>query len=120
MKLEYLCMIWSFDKLAHYADGVKLRSKRSFVIEVNLECKSNVNVRLFKWSVQLSIYKNKVTIVHHPGRNMTSSSRKTGVLSCYINSYVGCMKRQVIERVQKEPCIPNDFASIAISRDRQL
>jgi len=78
-ELECLGMVWNLNKLAHYVDGAKLtlvtdHSALKWIWDV----KSDVNARLFKWSLQLSVLKDNVTIVHRPGlslRNVDPLSR---------------------------------------------
>jgi RNase H-like domain found in reverse transcriptase/Integrase zinc binding domain len=68
-ELECLGMVWCLDKLAHYVDGSKLRLVTDHsALKWIWGIKSDVNARLFKWSLQLSLLKDKVTIVHCPGR----------------------------------------------------
>jgi hypothetical protein len=69
MELECLGMVWSLDKLAHYVDGSKLRLVTDHpVLKWIWGIRSDANTRLFKWSLQLSLLKDKVTIVHRPGQ----------------------------------------------------
>jgi hypothetical protein len=117
-ELECLGMVWSLDKLTHYVDGAKLRLVTDHsTLKWIWNVKSNVNARLFKWSLQLSVLKDKVTIVHRPEQFTSNCGpAKSSISSCHINPYVRRIEGQVIGRIQKRPYIPKDFASIAIPR----
>ena len=68
-ELECLGVVWCLDKLAHYVDGAKLKLVTDHsALKWIWGIKTDVNARLFKWSLQLSALKDKVTIVHRPGR----------------------------------------------------
>jgi hypothetical protein len=68
-ELECLGTVWCLDKLAHYVDGSKLRLVTDHsALKWIWNVKSDANARLFKWSLQLSLLKDKVTIIHRPGR----------------------------------------------------
>jgi hypothetical protein len=68
-ELECLGVVWCLNKLAHYVDGSKLKLVTDHnALKWIWGIKTDVNARLFKWSLQLSMLKDKVTIVHRPGR----------------------------------------------------
>ena len=68
-ELECLAVVWALKKLAHYVDGSQLtlitdHSALKWIWSV----KETVNQRLFRWSLLLNPLKDKVNIVHRPGR----------------------------------------------------
>ena len=68
-ELECLAVVWALKKLAHYVDGSQLtlitdHSALKWIWSV----KETVNQRLFHWSLLLNPLKDKVNIVHRPGR----------------------------------------------------
>src|SRR5947207_3689156 len=68
-EMECLGLVWCLDKLTHYVDGSQLRLVTDHnALKWIWGIKSDVNARLFKWSLILSSLKDKVTIVHRPGR----------------------------------------------------
>ena len=90
-ELECLALVWTLNKLAHYVDGGKLtlvtdHSALKWIWGV----KSDVNARLFKWSLQLSVLKDNVTIIHRPGsslRNVDPLSRNPTDEATNVASY---------------------------------
>ena len=68
-ELECLAVVWGLKKLSHYLDG----SQVTLVTDHNAlkwiwDIKETVNQRLFRWSLLLNPLKDKVTIIHRPGR----------------------------------------------------
>src|SRR5437762_10922530 len=78
-ELECLGLVWNLNKLAHYVDGAKLKLFTDHsALKWIWGIKSDVNARLFKWSLQLSMLKDNVTIIHRHGlmlRNVDPLSR---------------------------------------------
>jgi hypothetical protein len=68
-ELECLGVVWSLNKLEHYVDGSKLKLYTDHTaLKWIWDIKSTANSRLFKWSLMLNPLRDKVTIIHRPGR----------------------------------------------------
>jgi hypothetical protein len=68
-ELECLAIVWALKKLEHYVDGAQLtlitdHSALKWIWSI----KETVNQRLFRWSLLLNPLKDKISIVHRPGR----------------------------------------------------
>jgi hypothetical protein len=69
-ELECLAIVWCLHKLEHYVDGSNLKPVTDHsALKWIWNVKSTVNSRLFKWSLLLNPLKDKVTIIHRPGRS---------------------------------------------------
>jgi len=68
-ELECLAVVWALDKLSHYLDGstFKLVTDHS-ALKWIWDIKASANSRLFRWSLILNPLKDKVTIIHRPGK----------------------------------------------------
>jgi len=68
-ELECLAVVWALDKLSHYVDGSQLKLVTDHsALKWIWSVKPGVNARLFRWSLILNPLKDKVTIIHRPGR----------------------------------------------------
>ena len=68
-ELECLAVVWCLHKLEHYVDGSKLKLYTDHsALKWIWDIKSTVNSRLFKWSLILNPLRDKVSIIHRPGR----------------------------------------------------
>ena len=68
-ELECLAVVWALKKLAHYVDGSQLTLITDHsALKWIWSMKETVNQRLFRWSLLLNPLKDKVDIVHRPGR----------------------------------------------------
>jgi hypothetical protein len=68
-ELECLAVVWTLHKLEHYVDGSKLKLYTDHAaLKWIWDVKSTANSRLFKWSLILNPLRDKVTVIHRPGR----------------------------------------------------
>jgi len=93
-ELECLGLVWSLHKLQHYVDGAKLKIYTDHAaLKWIWNVKATVNSRLFHWALLLNPLRDKITIIHRPGRFHTnadalsrfpspSSSSSTSSSSC--------------------------------------
>lgn len=88
-ELECYSVVWCLNKLEHYVDGSKLKLHTDHAaLKWIWDIKSTVNSRLFKWSLILNPLRDKVTIIHRPGRlhnNVDPLSRYPSPMSNSIN-----------------------------------
>lgn len=93
--------------MAEEAGKGKRFLKRPLVRLANpLGVKSNVNARLFKWSLQISVLKDKVTIVHRLGRllrNVDPLSRNTASYHVTLIHISDEWKGKLTEGYQTDP-----------------
>ena len=68
-ELECLAIVWALDKLSHYVDGSQLKLVTDHsALKWIWSVKPGVNARLFRWSLILNPLRDRVTIVHRPGK----------------------------------------------------
>jgi hypothetical protein len=68
-ELECLAVVWCLHKLEHFVDGSQLKLYTDHAaLKWIWDIKSTINSRLFKWSLILNPLRDKVTIIHRPGR----------------------------------------------------
>ena len=106
-EMECLGLVWCLDKLAHYVDGSQLRLVTDHnALKWIWGIKSDVNARLFKWSLILSSLKDKVTIVHRPGRfhqNVDPLSRNPASYTVTLIHLSDAWKHKLADGYQKDP-----------------
>jgi len=68
-ELECLAVVWSLDKLSHYLDGTTFKLFTDHAaLKWIWSIKPEANARLFRWSLILNPLKDRVEIIHRPGR----------------------------------------------------
>jgi hypothetical protein len=68
-EIECLACVWCLSKFAHYLDGSTFQLHTDHVaLKWIWTVKPESNARLFRWSLQLGPLKDKVKIIHRPGR----------------------------------------------------
>src|SRR5271169_2957931 len=106
-EMECLGLVWCLDKLAHYVDGSQLRLVTDHnALKWIWGIKSDVNARLFKWSLILSSLKDKVTIVHRPGRfhqNVDPLSRNPASYTVTLIHLSDTWKQKLADGYQEDP-----------------
>jgi RNase H-like domain found in reverse transcriptase/Reverse transcriptase (RNA-dependent DNA polymerase)/Integrase zinc binding domain/Chromo (CHRromatin Organisation MOdifier) domain len=72
-ELECLAVVWGLKKLSHYLDGSQVTLVTDHhALKWIWDIKETVNQRLFRWSLLLNPLKDKVTIIHRPGKLNTN------------------------------------------------
>lgn len=79
-EIECLACVWCLDKFSHYLDGSSFDLYTDHAaLKWIWSLKPDVNARLFRWSLQLSPLRDKINIIHRPGRfhaNVDTLSRQ--------------------------------------------
>jgi hypothetical protein len=105
--MECLGLAWCLDKVAHYVDGSQLRLVTDHnALKWIWSIKSDVNARLFKWSLILSSLKDKVAIVHRPGRlhqNVDPLSRNPASYTVTLIHLSDAWKQKLTQGYQEDP-----------------
>jgi hypothetical protein len=122
-ELECLGLVWSLDKLAHYMDGSQLRLVTDHnALKWIWGIKSDVNARLFKWSLILSSLKDKVTIVHCPGhfhQNVDPLSRNPASYAVTLIHLSTAWKKKLANGYQKDPYFRRIIRNLKRSQNRK-
>ena len=64
-EIEYLVVVWCLEKFEHYLDGVEFTIYTNhFVLKWIWGMKEKINARLFKWSLFLNSFRDKIIIIH--------------------------------------------------------
>ena len=73
-ELKAGCVVWAIGKLSHYLDGANVEvvtdhSALQWLLKIKDVPSTRQNNRLLRWSLLLSQYRDKMTIIHRPGNS---------------------------------------------------
>ena len=106
-KLECLAIVWALDKLSHYVDGSQLKLVTDHsALKWIWNVKPGVNARLFRWSLILNPLRDRVTIIHRPGKlhsNVDPLSRNPAGYSVTLIKMSDDWEQKLAKEYQDDP-----------------